>query len=258
MNFRKLLLIGSICLLALAQLPVQAANNEQLTHSNGRPYSLSVLGTYGYNRTWAHYGGAELRAFMPVNKNVDILANIYAYSTNVHAASATVRPKFALPVGEMFFDASFCYTLPLRAEQHDFVTALSLGYRMDYVSAQVGFFSRTMAPFGRTWNSNESYINEPFNTLYRLAFNVRPLCERWNIYFGMANFTELEYERMWQPLFFLGAYYDFPPNNNFEYNYRAASHFRLLAEVVVKPTGMFHLDASFYGCKVKAGFAYKF
>lgn len=247
----SLLLIG-------ASLASFAASNKQLTQSFGRPYMLTVLGEYGYNSTWSHYGGGELRAFMPVNQNFEILANAGAHSSDVYAGSFTLRPRIALPKGEFFFDASFAYTCANRNETHDFVGALSMGYRMDYLSLQAGCFTRTLAPYHRTWNSNDEYVSEPFNLLYRISFNVRPLCERWNIYFGMANFNELEYERMWQPLFFLGGYYDFPPANNFEYEYHAASHFRLLAEVIVKPAGMFHLDASFYGCKVKAGFAYKF
>ena len=223
-----------------------------------QPYSLSVLGTYGYNTTWGHFGGGELKAFMPVNQNVEVEAAAEALSSDVYTVSATVRPKFPLPVGEMYVDASILYSNINRNRTHDFVGALSLGYKMDYVNVQVGCFTQTFAGYGRTWNSEDDYVTDPFNILYRISVNVRPLCERWNIYFGMTDFTELQYERMWQPLFFLGAYYDFPPASNFEYEYNAASHFRLLAEVICKPTGMFHLDASFYGAKVKLGFAYKF
>lgn len=226
--------------------------------ASGKPYSLSVLGTYTYNTTWQHCGGGELKAFMPVNPNVEIEAAAEGLSADVYSVSGTVRPKFALPVGEMFFDASVLYSAVNRNRTHDFVGALSLGYRMDYVNFQFGCFTRTIAGFGRTWNSEDGYVTDPFNLLYRVSVNVRPLCERWNIYFGMSDYTELQYERMWQPLFFLGAYYDFPPSSSFEYEYNAASHFRLIAEVICKPTGMFHLDASFYGVKVKAGFAYKF
>lgn len=247
-----------IVLLGLIVLGAQAANNERLTHAKGRPYSLSVLAGYSYNRTWQHQFDGEIRAFMPVNDNVEIFANLGAYSSNVYAGTLTFRPKMAVPVGELFADATINYTAAVRNSTHDVVGALSVGYKMDYFQAQVGCFARTIAPFERNWSSNESFVTEPFNLLYRLSFNVRPLCERWNIFFGMSNFSELQYERMWQPLFFATAYYDFPPANNFEYSYRAASHFRLLWEVMVKPTGMFHLNASFYGAQARFGFAYKF
>ena len=223
-----------------------------------KPYSLSVLGTYGYNTTWQHYGGGELKAYMPLNPNVELEAAFEGGSSNVYTLSATLRPKFALPVGEMFVDASVLYRAVQRDGIHNGVGALSLGYRMDYVSVQVGCYSQLWAEYGRTWNSENEYVIDALDVLYRVSVNVRPLCERWNIYFGFSDYTETEYERMWQPIFFLGAYYDFPPTSNFEYEYNAASHFRLLAEVMCKPTGMFHLTASFYGAKVKVGFAYKF
>lgn len=221
-------------------------------------YMLSLEGEYGFNTTWQHYGGAELKAFMPVNDNVELEVAAEALSSNVFNASVTARPKMALPVGEMFIDASFAYSAVQRNRIHDFVGAGSIGYRMDYVSVQVGGFYRAMASYDREWHSEEEYMCEPFNLLYRISANVRPLCSRWNIYMGMANYNETQYERMWQPLFFVGGYYDFKPKSSFEYEYNAASHFRLLAELTVKPTGMFHLDASFYGARTKVGFAYKF
>lgn len=223
-----------------------------------KKYSLSLMGEYGYNTTWQHYGGAELKAFMPVNENVELEAAAAALSSNVYCASFTARPKMALPKGEMFIDASFAYNAVQRNRIHDFVGAGSIGYRMDYVSVQVGCFYRAMTSYDREWHSEEEYMCEPFNLLYRISANVRPLCSRWNLYLGMSDYNELQYERMWQPLFFLGGYYDFKPKNGFEYEYNAASHFRLLAELTVKPTGMFHLDASFYGAHAKVGFAYKF
>jgi len=242
---RKILIIAIVAL----ALPMAAATKQ---------YSLSVLGEYGFNTTWQHYGGAELKAFMPVNDNVELTLVGEALSSNVYTAGFTARPKMALPVGEMFIDASILYRAVQRNRTHDFVGAGSVGYRMDYVSLQVGCFYRAMVNYGRPWHSEDEYVCEPFNLLYRVSANVRPLCSRWNLYFGMADFDDTQYERMWQPLFFLGGYYDFRPKSNFEYEYNAASHFRLLAELTVKPTGMFHLDASFYGTYAKFGFAYKF
>jgi len=229
-----------------------------LASAASQRYSLSVMGEYGFNTTWQHYGGAEIKAFMPINDNVELTLVGEALSSNVYTAAFTARPKMALPVGEMFIDATFLYRAVQRNRIHDFVGAGSLGYKMDYFQMQVGCFYRAMADYDRQWHSEDEYLCEPFNLLYRVSANVRPLCSRWNIHFGMANFDDTQYERMWQPLFFLGGYYDFHPKSNFEYEYNAASHFRLLAELTVKPTGMFHLDASFYGTYLKAGFAYKF
>lgn len=242
-------LLFSIALLALCSISAIAQQ---------RPYSITLLGEYGYNKTWEHFGGAELRAFMPFNEHVETTFAFEGLSSNMYTLSGTIRPKFPLPVGEMFVDASVLYSAVQRNRIHDFAGALSLGYRMDYVDFQVGCFSRSMVPYNRMWPSEDEIMTEPFNLLYRLSFNVRPLCENWNLFFGMTNFTELEFERMWQPIFFMKAYYEIKPKNNFQYDYHAADHFRILAEIYCKPAGMFHLDASFYGIKAKVGVMYKF
>ena len=254
---RKPLATYCLFLLLLLTPAVQAAAPAKPKPGN-QPYSISVLADYGYNVTWGHYGGATLKAFLPVNDHVELTLLGEGVSANVYTASLNVRPKIGLPVGELFFDANLLYSAYQRNRTHDIVSALSLGYRMDYVSAQFGCYFRTISSYDRPWHSMEEMISEPYNLLYRIAGNVRPLCSRWNIYFGLSNFTDTQYERPWQPLFFFGGYYDFAPSSNFEYTYRAASHFRLLCELTIKPTGMFHLNANFYGAITKVGFAYKF
>jgi len=57
---------------------------------------------------------------------------------------------------------------------------------------------------------------------------------------------DYQMERMWQPLFMIGAWYD------------VTDHWRINMGVQCKPTGMFHLDATFYGATLRAGFSYKF
>ena len=253
--------LSLVCLLLSLTVTAFSAEQEKKKANNNpaaRQYMLSVAGVYGYNSTWGHHGGGLLRALMPVNPYVELTAAVSGLSSNTYTLAATARPKFPLPVGELYIDATVFYNCMYRARVHDIVGAGSLGYRMDYVNVQVGCFNRTLAAFDRQWHDTEEYMAEPFNLLYRLSFNVRPLCERWNIFFGMANFDDMQYERMWQPLFFLNGYYDFRPNSQFDYVYHARNHFRLLWEVTVKPTGMFHLDASFYGAQARFGFAYKF
>ena len=256
--YYKIVLRKFVILLALTAAIATYAAPPTKTKPGNQPYSLTLLAEYGYNKTWLHYGGAQIKAFLPVNEHVEITLIAEGLSSNVYSAGLNVRPKMALPIGELFFDATVHYSAIQRNRIHDAITATSIGYRMDYVSAQVGCFYRTMASYDRAWHSEEEYLCEPFNFLYRIAANVRPLCSRWNIYMGFANFNETQFERPWQPLFFLGGYYDFAPSSNFEYTYRAASHFRLLFEATCKPTGMFHLNANFYGATAKFGFAYKF
>ncbi|MBP5290007.1 MAG: hypothetical protein J6Y76_01145, partial [Paludibacteraceae bacterium] len=76
-----------------------------------------------------------------------------------------------------------------------------------------------------------------------------------------SDYTELEYERHWQPIFMVGGYYDLPFYNVFSRsdNLRGnIRNIRLLTEVYFKPTGMFHLNATFYGVKAKLGVALRF
>ena len=35
--------------------------------ASAKPYSVTVLGEYGYNTTWEHFGGGEVRANLPFN-----------------------------------------------------------------------------------------------------------------------------------------------------------------------------------------------
>lgn len=62
----------------------------------------------------------------------------------------------------------------------------------------------------------------------------------------ISNVDDYQMERMWQPLFMVGAWYD------------VTNNWRLNFGVQCKPTGMFHLDATFYGATARAGFTYRF
>lgn len=209
-------------------------------------YSVSAYGVYGYNGTWKNFGGADIKGFMPVNFHYEMDASFEILSSGVFSASVTARPKFPLSVGELFVDGSLFYRNLYKYRASEFVSAVSVGYRMDYVSAQVGLFSRTMINNDRASQDNEAYVGEPFNLLYRVSFKVRPAFCVWNVGGGITDYNDFEYERMWEPLFFIDGHYDINDN------------LRLLAEVYVKPTGMFHLVASFYGITVKAGLSYRF
>lgn len=211
-----------------------------------KPYSLTVMADYGYNRTWLSHGNLDVQAFMPVNPHVELEAKARLSTANVYAVSAMVRPTFALPVGDLFVETELLYNAIVRAHQHDLCTAVSLGYRMDYVSVQVGMFARVMAPFDRNWHRDDKLESEPFNLLYRLEVFCRPQSSRWNINAIISNKDDYQMERMWQLLFALGTYYD------------VNEHWRVLGQVQCKPTGIFHQVASFYGAQVRAGFAYRF
>lgn len=246
-------LLFTLCLLSIV--------NGQLSISHAKPYSVTILGEYGYNTTWEHFGGAEVRANLPINDYFELDVAAEALSSRVFTGSVTARPTFPLPVGELFLDGTMLYKNIHRNRVADFVMAASLGYRMDYVSVQLGTFCQIFGDLDYDYHMLGTYSVDPFNVLYRVQVNTRPYKSPWNIYFGASDYTELEYERHWQPIFFLGAHYDLPFYNVFSKsdNLRGNTrNIRLLAEVYCKPTGMFHLDASFYGIKAKVGVAMRF
>ena len=211
-----------------------------------RKYEVSGMVEYSYNTTWGHHANFDVQALMPINPHFEMEANLQLSTANVHTGMMKLRPKFELPVGEMFLESDLMYAAHARTHIGDITAAVGLGYRMDYVSVTIGSFFRVMDDWTRSWYSNETYMVEPFNLLYRLEVFCRPQDNNWNLSFLFSNIDDYHMERMWQPLFSVRAWYD------------VTEHWRLNMGVQCKPTGMFHLDASFYGATARAGFTYKF
>lgn len=211
-----------------------------------RRYSLSGLAEYSYNNTWGHHANFNIQALMPINRHFEMEAKVQLSTANVYTGALYMRPKFELPVGELFLETDIMYRAVARNRVGDITAALALGYRMDYVSLTLGVFSRVMDDWDRDWHTTDTYVVEPFNLLYRLEVFCRPQTNPWNLSFIFTNVDDHQMERMWQPLFMLTAYYD------------VAEHWRLNFGVQCKPTGMFHLDASFYSATARVGFTYQF
>lgn len=209
-------------------------------------YGLTFMGEYSYNTTWGHHGNFDLQAFLPLNPNFEMETKLQLSTANVYTGAVQLRPKFELPVGEMFIETGVMYKALARNRIGDITAALGLGYRMDYVSVTLGVYCRVLDDWDRSWYNDENYIVEPFNLLYRLEVFCRPQCNIWNLSFMFSNVDDYQMERMWQPLFGIGAWYD------------VANHVRFSLSAQCKPTGMFHLDATFYGATLRAGITYKF
>ena len=211
-----------------------------------RRYSLTFLGEYSYNKIWGHHGNFDLQTLLPINPHFEMEVKFQASTANVYTGAVQLRPKFQLPVGELFVETDIMYRAVVRNQLGDMTAALGVGYRMDYVSVTLGVFSRILDDYQRSWHSNENYVVEPFNLLYRLEVFCRPQNNPWNLSFMFSNVDDYQMERMWQPLFSIGAWYDIN------------EHWRLNFAAQCKPTGMFHLDATFYGATGRVGFTYKF
>lgn len=204
-------------------------------------YEIGIDAVYGHNTTWKHYGGAGLSAYLPFHRCFEAEIRTQYMSAGDFTTSLSARPKYALPVGELFLDAGACCRMLHKYWSNDLCAALSVGYRMDYVNAQLGLFTRWMKDMDGGGSQNEAV-----NILYRISFRVRPASSVWNLGGGASNFTEFEYERPWQPIFFIDGYYGI------------SAHLRVKAAVHIKPTGIFHLTAGYYGIRTALGLTYIF
>ena len=211
-----------------------------------RRYSVSGMLEYSYNTTWGHHANFDIQGLMPFNPYFEMEARLQFSTANVHALALQFRPKFELPVGEMFLETDVYSRFVSRSQMNDFTAALGVGYRMDYVSVTLGVFARVLDDWNREWHTNDTYVVEPFNMLYRLEVFCRPQTNPWNLSFIFTDFDDYQMERMWQPLFAIKAYWD------------VVNHWRLNFGVQCKPNGMFHLDATFYGATFRTGFSYRF
>jgi len=233
-GLRYLKTVCTVLAALLVAVPASAVENQ------GK-YSVSVMGMYGWNETWRSHGGVDVIGFLPVSRHFEANAAMEAHSPKTFAATLNARPKFHLPVGELFLEGTFHFRNLGSYGIADLDLAASLGYRMDYVSAQVGVISHFTLDTEKGRN-----ISEPLNLLYRIAVNVRPYTSRWNIGAGAANFTDFEYERSWEPMYFLIGHYDI--------NERMS----VLARADLKPAGAFHLTAGFWGIAFRAGLKISF
>ena len=124
------------------------AAQQDTTRTNIYRSTVSTMLEYSYNKTWGHFGNVDVQALLPLNRYVEMNINLQASFKNVYSVGVVLRPKVILPYGELFFDTEVLYKAVMRDNQMDLVTALSLGYRFDYVSFQIGSFARVMGFYG--------------------------------------------------------------------------------------------------------------
>lgn len=239
----KRILTSLFCVLYSVSAAVIFAANPGF---GDRKYSLTGMVEYSYNTTWGHHANFDIQSLMPINAHFEMEAKLQFSTANVYTGVVQLRPKFELPVGELFVETDVLYKVIARNRMSDIDAALAVGYRMDYVSITLGVFCRVLDDWDRSWHSEDNYVVEPFNLLYRIEAFCRPQNNNWNLSFLFSNVDDYQMERMWQPLFGIGAWYDIN------------EHCRLNFSAQCKPTGMFHLDATFYGATGRVGFTYRF
>lgn len=209
-------------------------------------YAVRMTGGYAYNNTYGHYGHISVDAFLPITYYFDAEVNLRTSTANVHDFALHLHPKIILPVGELFLATRIQYNLFARNEFHSLSTSFCLGYRMDYVSAEIGYGSRVSAFIDLSKHTAENGISEPHNLVYRVELFARPPQAKWNISAYMTNITEYQMERMFTPIFGLRTTADIK------------DHWRLIFEGMCKPVGLSNFVASFYGAEGVLGLMYRF
>ena len=232
---KKLFIFLAICLPAIAY-----------GQDTASPYSLSLHAGYGHNLTHGAMANFDLESYLPIHQYFEAEANIRVSTTNNYAFGIELRPKFALPIGELYIEDRLLSNIVKCDDYIDFVHAISAGYRMQYVNVQVGMFSRILIPQPYTYHTGDEMISEPFNLMYRVEVLVRPETAPWNISLALSNVDTYQMERMWQPMFYLGGWYDVNDN------------WRVSINGKLKLAGMFHLNAHYYASEVKVGAQYRF
>ena len=234
-----------ITLLLFSLLPLLSVAKTTDTTSEFHP-QLNVWLEYGYNYTWRNYGNLELQAQLPLNPYFEMDAAAHLSTANVYSISADFRPKFPLPYGHLYLETKLVYRAVARNQIHNMSSAFSFGYRCDYVRFQLGAYLIMFGEFNRDFHGNTEVFIESPSITYALEAWVRPQTSVWNMNLRISNYNDYSIERAWQPLFAIGGRYDIN------------QHLKVLAEVECKPTGMFHLNASFYGITARVGVGYKF
>jgi len=211
-----------------------------------RGYALEVNGEYRYNTVWGHHGNFGLIAGLPFHPNFEMSVRAQASTTNVYAIATTLRPMLDIRVGQLFMDADVVNNWWVRNNQVSVTGALSLGWRMDYISVELGACYRAMQWINTPAQSSWQWISEPIGLVYRLEVYCRPRTSDWNIWLSASNKEPFAIERDSQPTFHLGTWWD------------VSAHWRLSLTGTLEPTGILHMNTVFYSAGIMAGGQFTF
>ena len=206
---------------------------------------LTIEAVAGYSDTRNLYGGADI-SFAFRSDASSAIVNLEELSSKDLAIGISARPQWTLEKGRFFLDGTMHSRMFASYECYEFVYAGSAALDFRHFLVQAGLYSRMIADSNMKWHSLEQINSEPFNLLYRVSLKLKGDDAPWDLVATCSDFTEYEYERHWQPIFSLLG------------RYRIDEKLDLLAEGVLKPAGMFHLDASFYAAWLKLGLKYTF
>ena len=119
-NMKKRLLLGfALWLLAFGAIAQVQPDDAD--------YSVSIHAGYGHNLTYGSHANFDIDAFMPINQHFEMQANIRTSTANVHTMGVQLRPKFVLPIGDLYIEDRLMMRFAQRDNYCDFVHAISVG-----------------------------------------------------------------------------------------------------------------------------------
>ena len=219
--------------------------NAQEARKHSLSADVAAQGVMGYNLTYQWYGGADLKGVFHYD-NTDFTLNFEALTAKTFSLGLTVGQSFNVcRNGFVFLEGTLHSRIFAKYKAYEFVYAASAGFKMLHFSAQIGLFSRTIDALGRDWHSLDNYVTEPFNLLYKVKISVMGFNNPWDVYAVFANYTDYEYERMWEPIFSVGGRWDFK------------ERWSAMAEGTFEAAGIFHGTVKFYEATFRAGVSFR-
>lgn len=187
-----------------------------------------------------------IMGFIPINSNFELSSSIGASTANAYTIAAHIRPKFGLPVGELYCQSDIWYNAIARNLLHDLSSALGMGYRFDYLNLYIGCGMRILTPMYQDAHSLSKAIIEPYNVVYQIDVFVRPTVNRWNLYFSLTNISETQMYRTFEPQLLVNVLF------------RIDTHWTVYLGGQYQCAGLMNLTPTYYGHRVQTKVTYSF
>jgi len=235
-------------LLLLLLLPAETSAETGSVNKVASPdrYSLTAMVLYGNNTTLNNFTGLDVSAHLPFNPHFETDAHLVYHNPSVTSFTAVAKPKILIKRGYLFLDGAVNVRNFAKYRTCYFTGAGSAGIKLRHILLQAGISTLVIFDSDRNTSSSDENVTEPFGLVYKGAFFLRPEGKRWNLGFGVANFTDYDYERSWEPVGLVFGHIDF------------SSDFTLLFNAEVRTAGRFHMNTKYYGTTCRIGVKYTF
>lgn len=216
----------------IAQLKFMAyADIGETNISNGLYLKNGILGTYNFGKTTIEGGG-----------QFDILTNV---SSNVFSAtSAKLSREFSIKDFPFSIQSLFIYD-----RFSDVIHETNLGILVNlervHFTYKLGTDFRTFritkkAKKKYSIDSNDT-LNENWNLLYYLGYNLKPVENKWNVGATITNIDYFLINQETNPLIFISG------------RYRLSSPLELFVETWYKSAGTLNISANYFGFFIRTG-----